>query len=118
MGVDLEKQLSTILEKALNLAEKSGEFAIEQAPLLLQEFYKWHTASYVMGSLLFIVPLILFIYFYKKSDWDYGDGFIEIMSIVFGVLSFSSIIASIINIYNLVFILVAPKLYIIEYFVK
>ena len=118
MGVDLEKQLSTILEKALNLAEKSGEFAIEQAPLLLQEFYKWHTASYVMGSLLFIVPLILFIFFYKKADWDYGDSFTEIMCVAFGILSLVTIIISLINIYNLVFILVAPKLYIIEYFVK
>jgi hypothetical protein len=115
---ELEKQLSTILEKALNVAEKSGDFVIEQAPLLLQEFYQWHTASHIMGACLFIVPLILFIYFYKTAEWDYNDSFKEVMSILFGVVSLVTIIVSIVNIYFLVFISVAPKLYLIEYFVK
>jgi hypothetical protein len=115
---ELEKQLSTILEKALNVAEKSGEFVIEQAPLLLQEFYQWHIASHIMGACWFIVPLILFIYFYKTAEWGYSNSFEEIMAIVFGVTSLATIIAAIINIYFLVFISVAPKLYLIEYFVK
>jgi|SaaInl47_10m_RNA_FD_contig_41_1724374_length_730_multi_4_in_0_out_0_1 hypothetical protein len=115
---ELEKQLSTILEKALNVAEKSGDFVIEQAPLLLQEFYKWHTASHIMGACLFVIPLILFIYFYRKADWDYLDSLNEILSVVFGVLSLCFIITSVINIYQLVFIITAPKLYLIEYFVK
>ena len=115
----LEEQLSTILEKALNVAEKSGEFIIEQAPLLLQEFYQWHTAYHIMGSLLFLITLIPFIVFYKKADWDsYEDEFNQIMSILFGVFSLCTIIVSIINIYKLVFITVAPKFYLIEYFVK
>ena len=115
----LEEQLSTILEKALNVAEKSGEFIIEQAPLLLQEFYQWHTVTHIMGSLLFLLTLIPFIIFYKKTDWgSYEDSFSEIMSMVFGVSSVFTIIISIIHIYKLVFITVAPKLYLIEYFVK
>ena len=114
----LEEQLSIILEKSLNVAEKSGEFIIEQAPLLLQEFYQWHTASHIMSSLLFLLTLIPFIIFYKKATWQYGDDFYEIMSTIFGVLSLCTITVSIINIYKLVFITVAPKLYLIEYFVK
>ena len=115
----LEEQLSVILEKSLNIAEKSGEFIIEQAPLLLQEFYQWHTASHIMKSLLFLITLIPFIVFYKKADWgSYENGFSEIMSISFGVFSVCTIIISIFNIYKLVFITVAPKLYLIEYFVK
>ena len=106
----LEEQLSVILEKSLSIAEKSGEFIIEQAPLLLQEFYQWHTASHIMGSLLFLLTLIPFIIFYKKAD--------EIMAVIFGTLSLFTIIVSMVNIYKLVFITVAPKLYLIEYFVK
>ena len=115
----LEEQLSIILEKSLDIAEKSGEFIIEQAPLLLQEFYQWHTVSHIMGSLLFLLTLIPFIIFYKKaycgSD---SDLFEEAMSVLFGILSFITIIISIVNIYQLAFITVAPKLYLIEYFVK
>jgi hypothetical protein len=114
----LEEKLSTILEKALNVAEKSGEFIIEQAPLLLQEFYQWQTASHIMGVCLFIFPLILFMYFYKTAEWDYSDSFEEVMAIVFGVISLITVIASIVNIYYLCFILIAPKLYLIKYFVK
>mgnify|MGYP003632525740 CR=1 FL=1 len=115
----LEEQLSIILEKSLNIAEKSGEFIIEQAPLLLQEFYKWHTASHIMGSLLFLLTLIPFIIFYKKADWSSGsDVFSEVASVVLGIVSLFTIIASMVNIYQLVFITVAPKLYLIEYFVK
>ena len=114
----LEEQLSVILEKSLSIAEKSGEFIIEQAPLLLQEFYQWHTVSHIMGSLLFLLTLIPFIIFYKKADFEYMDGFYEIMSVLFGIFSFITIITSIVNIYELVFITVAPKLYLIEYFVK
>ena len=114
----LEEQLSIILEKSLSIAEKSGEFIIEQAPLLLQEFYQWQTASHIIGVCLFIFPLILFMYFYKTAEWGYNDGFKEVMAIVFGIISLITAIASIINIYYLCFILIAPKLYLIEYFVK
>ena len=116
----LEQQLIKVLEKALNIAEQSGDFVIEQAPLLLKEFYQWHIASRIMGSCSFIVPLILFIYFYKKAEWQNieGNGFSEAMSVVLGMATIFTITFSIINIYNLVFIYVAPKLYLINYFIK
>ena len=116
----LEEQLSVILEKSLSIAEKSGEFIIEQAPLLLQEFYQWHTVSHIMGSLLFLLTLIPFIIFYKKADWIGFDGneFHETLSFIFGGISVLTILISVIHIYRLVFITVAPKLYLIEYFVK
>jgi hypothetical protein len=114
----LNQQLSTILEKALNVAEKSGEFVINQAPLLLQEFYRWHIVSHTMGAFIFLTTLIPFIYFFKKAKWVSEPNFIDFMAIIFGIGSSATIIASAINVYKLVFILVAPKLYLIEYFLK
>ena len=55
----LEQQLGTILEKALNVAEKTGDFVLEQAPQLLQEFYMWHTSKFILGIILGIILLIL-----------------------------------------------------------
>jgi hypothetical protein len=114
----LEQQLSVILDKALNVAEKSGEFVIEQAPLLLQEFYRWHIVSHTMGAFIFLTTLIPFIYLYKKAEWVAEPNFIDFMAIMFGVGSAVTIIVSAIHVYKLVFILVAPKLYLIEYFLK
>ena len=37
-----DEVLAEAVKKALIVAEKTGEFAIEQAPLLLKEFYAWH----------------------------------------------------------------------------
>ena len=117
----LEEQLSIILEKSLNIAEKSGEFIIDQAPLLLQEFYKWHTVSYIMGSLIFLLTLIPFIVFCKKAEfgnYKVNNEFYEILAIMFGLASIFTVTFSLINIYKLIFISVAPKLYLIEYFIK
>ena len=56
----LEEQLAIILEKSLKIAEQTGDFVIEQAPLLLQEFYIWKTLTYFLGILLCLVISIVF----------------------------------------------------------
>lgn len=113
-----ETQLSGLVEKAIEVAEKTGEFAIEQAPLLLKEFYAWHLISNIMGVILCLIIIVSFIVLFKKTKFEYIETFNEILCIILGVSSISSFIFLCINIYNIVFILVAPKLYLIEYFIK
>lgn len=128
-----DEVLSKAVEKGIALAEKTGSFVIEQAPLLLQEFYNWHIAKSVFGIILGIS--IMFIGYNvrkiwgKKVDKNYSKDWNEIVingvaseevsttvtiaiSFIFGITAIS------INAYNLIFILVAPKLYLIEYFIK
>jgi hypothetical protein len=128
-----DEVLSKVVEKALNVAEKTGEFAIEQAPLLLKEFYSWHIAKNSLGILLGILIIILGYnlrkLWAKKVDENYekewGEAVINgyaseefttwlsiILSFVFGLAFLIK------STYSLVFILVAPKLYLIEYFIK
>ena len=54
-----DQVLSKVVEKALIVAEKTGNFVIEQTPLLLQEFYKWHITESILGILLGIAVTIL-----------------------------------------------------------
>jgi hypothetical protein len=116
---ELEEQLSVILGKALSVAEQSGEFIIEQAPILLQEFYQWQLASYIMSCLLFIPFLIMFMRSYKSGMDDSFDNPIHIFGVMFGgVGSMVGFVMLIEGIYNIVFMTVAPKLYLIDYFVK
>ena len=115
----LEETLAKILEKALNVAEQTGDFVMEQAPQLLQEFYSWHIAANIMGICLAVVFLLTFIMFYKKSDFDsYEFEFWNFMTIFTGALNIVTFIMFFICVYSLIFILVAPKLYLIEYFIK
>lgn len=128
-----DEVLSEVVKKALVLAEKTGEFAIEQAPLLLQEFYRWNIARSLCG--VFLGFLLIFIGYNARKIWGrkvkdrseadyceiYINGYVSeevttILSIILGVGS--GLVFLGINIYNLIFILTAPKLYLIEYFIR
>ena len=110
----LEETLATILEKALSLAEQTGEFAMEQAPELLQEFFMWHTATAILGiilSLSLAYALHKIIKYFSNEVNDKGVYIFEMFQIIpFVILC--------INTYELIYVLVAPKLYLIEYFIK
>lgn len=120
-----DEVLAQAVKKALLVAEKTGEFAIEQAPLLLKEFYAWHITKESLGVLLSLVLLIIVYRLYIKlkkykeeESLDLADAeyFFPLCGIYCSSLFFT--ITLIFGIYDLVFILVAPKLYLIEYFIK
>ena len=120
-----DKVLSEVVKKALLVAEKTGNFAIEQAPLLLQEFYAWHITKCVLTLIMWIVFFIICyvglrkIKKYGKDEDLYmsdAECFLPTVFCYLGALvSLGFLFASI---YDLVFILVAPKLYLIECFIK
>lgn len=131
-----DRVLSKIVEKALVVAEKTGNFVIEQTPLLLQEFYNWHITVSILGILLGIVLFLsgryipyLWItnkessgrlsdkYFSKYTTNKYENGVIPAWILFIGGL-ISLIVLISINLYNLLFLLIAPKLYLIEYFIN
>lgn len=122
MNDKLEETLGTILEKALTLAEQTGEFVMEQAPQLLQEFYAWHTAKAIFMGITFLIVTLILVYLSKRchkgyKNADYSDEgpwlFGEVFSIA-GVVLFFCFTMS--EVYTLVYINVAPKLYLIDYF--
>ena len=61
--MDYEEILLPILNKAVQAAEATGDFVIEQSPLVLQEFMLWTVVKYgglcAIGLILMIiVPLM------------------------------------------------------------
>jgi len=110
----LEETLATILEKALNLAEQTGDFAIDQAPDLLKQFFVWHTWEHILGIVLCLIIALAVhipIRWFVKEEEDESIYLFELINII-------PLVFLCINIYNLVFITVAPKLYLIDYFIK
>lgn len=126
-----DEVLSEVVKKALVLAEKTGEFAIEQAPLLLKEFYLWHIWSSVLGIVFAII--LIFIGYKVPRMWlkkeagrfddveffgMHGDFDGVLAYIMFGACGLFGGILIATKTYDLVYILVAPKLYLIDYFIR
>lgn len=126
----LDEILSSAVQKGVELAEKTGHFVIEQAPDLLQQFYKWHIASAIFWIIFSIVFFILGRYlpytwlskdetsYYERFFGRYGDDGVMGAYVLFVISAVASSIILLGNVYDLVFMLVAPKLYLIEYFIK
>jgi len=132
---ELETQLAELVKKGIEVAETTGNFVIDQAPLLLQEFYRWHIMKCSLGIFLALMLLLLSITILKlsgkkESFKEFGFQASKFLGryysmdakFISGIFSGTSFIAFVIllsiNIYKLTFIIVAPKLYLIDYFIK
>ena len=131
MNNKLEEQLAKAIEKAMGVAEKTGEFVIEQAPELLREFYAWHIAEHCLIMVLSATAIIMPWIFKKviptcEDELDKMNFFGKDVHMGFAIpgyiVGIGMAIFAAIEFCNhamlLVKILVAPKLYLIEYFLK
>lgn len=131
---ELENQLAELVKKGIEVAESTGNFVIDQAPQLLQEFYRWHIMSNAMGmiisGLLVYLSFKFFIFCGRKEEESSHDTKIlkryyktaeipfMLLSMITGVLIVIMTICFINDLFDLVKLIVAPKIYLIEYFIK
>lgn len=127
--MEIEEKLEPLVLKAIETIEQTGEFVIAQAPLVLQEFFIWHTTEAIfliaLSVLLlmshFIIKRVLTenttarytISFFEKTVEEYA-GFAAWV-----VVSFLWVIGANLFVYyglQLLKIMVAPKIYLIEHF--
>jgi hypothetical protein len=125
--VVLDKAESLLL-RAIEGIETSGEFVIDQAPEVINELLRWHTIESLIyfssGILLILLFPIAFYLLHKevqrrKARAPYGEP--EVMYAIFSpILGFAEIMAIIVILENLEWlqILIAPKLYLLEYAAK
>lgn len=130
----LDEQLAELVKRGIEVAESTGNFVIEQAPQLLQEFYRWHMVSNLMGIAIELVLMFVAFKFFKmcgsKEEDNYNGTkllgryyetdefpFFVLCVICLGVL-LSIGICFIKDLFDLFYLLTAPKLYLIEYFTK
>ena len=126
MNAETDKQIAEILKKGLEAAEKSGNFVIEQAPDLVKQLITYKTVETSICVLIEITLMyLIFIYFkylYKKNNEDsdfipenafHGVGII--ITSLMGIFLFFAFITDISNLIQLIF---APKIYLLEYIAK
>lgn len=109
-----DEVLSKAVEKGIELAEKTGNFVVEQAPDLLKEFYAWELWSNVSVIVLMLLISYVIYFISKKIVENADDEFLYIINL-FQILP---LILFCVSAYKVIFISVAPKLYLIQYFVK
>lgn len=117
-----DEQLAEILKKGLEAAEKKGNFVVEQAPDLIQQLIVWKTCEYILLILISVGLILSIKKWYNSAIKRYGDfdDFIDSVEFV-GFSIYSIIVIPIFGIalfhsfFNLVQILLAPKIWLIEY---
>ena len=120
----MNEKLENAVIKALELAEKTGEFVIEQAPEILQEFYNWHLASSIIWIVISLIVIIIYCWNFKKwyngafIGYDDNEELYTVLILLVGIASVFSIVGILENTIDLIKILTAPKLYLIEYFLR
>lgn len=140
----LEEQLSVMIEKAINLAEQTGHFVLDQAPDIIQQFLTWKLSYHLILvgmflSLVFLIPAVIKPLLSRKNidgvdgverwrkdfgrywykDYTYGGGSDALIGYkVTRAISLLFLIGVIFNLIEVIYILVAPKVYLIEYFMK
>ena len=127
---ETDKQLAEILKKGLETAEKTGNFIVEQAPDLIRQLLLWKTVEY---SVYVVIGISLILYFYrwtkkvtkemKENEDDFEDYFMGSIANIFialGQITFLMIGMILIteNLQDLIQIVFAPKIYLIEYSAK
>lgn len=127
---ETDKQLAEILKKGLETAEKTGNFIVEQAPDLIRQLLLWKTVEY---SVYVVIGISLILYFYrwtkkvtkemKENEDDFEDYFMGSIANIFralGQITFLIIGMILIteNLQDLIQIVFAPKIYLIEYSAK
>lgn len=136
---ELEQQLAELLKKGIAAAEKTGQFVIDQAPELLQQFYNWQIAKNASMALASIVLYIVLYKFLKSlgsadkpkvSEYStddyikilgrYYNDFVGILITIFGFVGGAVVALMFIipSVHNLLFIMIAPKIYLIQYFAR
>ena len=133
---ELETQLAELVKKGIEVAETTGNFVIDQAPLLLQEFYRWHIIKNVF--IIIAMTLVLLIIWkgfkalgkkekpsrgynnYAKIFGKYYEKVSGALILIYGIIygGGTALAFLLISVYNIVFIITAPKLYLIEYFIR
>ncbi len=115
-----------VMEWLSATANQVGNFAKEEIPPFIHEFLAWkffETTIDAAWSLVYIVPILIFFFFYSKKTWawgvkygEYSGGMSLLLPIVSMGIAFIGLVVAfpLDEIKTMVKIKTAPKVYLIE----
>lgn len=106
---------------ALETLKDTKDFVLEQAPLVVQELYAWHLTSSIIWVVVTAIVLGILvpkmIEFFKDYEYDLEEDK-EGWGVFLVITNLVSIAIFTYNLFKMLQILIAPKLYLIEYITK
>jgi hypothetical protein len=118
--------MSFVLEKANTYSDKTEvaigkafDFAVAEIPLVMKEFLMWRTVQHCFTFFIFsVVSTLIYFYFIRKcfgEQWrDDSDEVSMVGGVVGTIAIFFMIGAAICEFLNMMQILIAPRIYLIE----
>ena len=109
----MSETTNNALIEILDTVKKGVDFSIEQLPDIVKQLLYYNTAVYSAWFIFSIIGLILTYKLHKHGKvYEYNVGPYHMMV---GFIGITSIIVFIANIFNLLKITLAPKVWLIEY---
>lgn len=117
----IEDTVVELIQKSVSSVEQGISWLSGELPDVIHQFLMWELAKHSIGIFLSLLPIILFIrsiIIYLKDYEEIqckDDGTFMILIIVSGVFSIFAVGHFVCSIMNITQILIAPKIYLIEY---
>jgi hypothetical protein len=129
MNEQLQTTVNEMLQKSISAFEQGAEWMAGEVPEVVNQLLMWHLAKYSLISLIAVIAFVFAmvtlrsIFLNKKDDhwaWDsYGLSEAGLVASIAAPLSgLISIVVFLETIFTPIQILIAPKLYILEYAAK
>jgi hypothetical protein len=108
----LKQTAEGLLVKLINGAVATGEFLADQVPIVIKELIAWKTASYAATIVISILAAGIcgWLMYKDLTDWDSVGIFL-----FSGMAGLISVIIMVVNVFNLLQITLAPRVWLIEY---
>lgn len=112
-----DEVIAKTLEAALNAAQKTGDFIVEQAPGMIEEFLRWKLVENIFAAAL-SVCIVVFVFIVRNRisrKIDYDDEATTVSWLISILLSALPVIIFFRSCFNAMQIWVAPKVYLFEW---
>jgi hypothetical protein len=115
---ETDKALANAIQKGLQLAETTGEFVVEQASDLVQQFITYRIIHESIWTGVLVIFLVLCAWCTVESFKENEGDFNNLATLGLTIITVLTFFGVIIKTIELLKVIVAPKIYIIEYFIN
>jgi hypothetical protein len=123
MNEELQNQTASLVGELITILKDTKQFTLEQAPTVIHELVLWSVTSNILTILLSsIIIYVSYKSIFKWSNQELDYGWLSlskmICSAVGGVVAFTSGICIVNSTFNLLYLIVAPKLWLLSHAVS
>lgn len=117
----VEEILAETVQKAVNFAEETGQWVLDVTPRIVEQYLMWELVSstffVIVGLVFMLIPVVFRYKAFTDFDWEDPDNFFPLL-ITSLLTAVPGILLVLFNIYSILFIKIAPEIYLIKQFLQ